>query len=104
MEKKVTLEFKDQKSMLKVSKALANASRLDILRLLSYESLSVDELSRKLHSPLTTVASNIQILEDANLIRTRLQSGKRGMMKLCSIVFETSADLSFSNGWNNFSI
>lgn len=89
MEKNITIELTNKKHMLEISKALANEARLEILRLLSYESLSVNEISDKLCSPLTTVASNIQILENANLIRTRLQSGKRGMMKLCSIVYET---------------
>ena len=82
MEKTTSLQFNHKEEMLKISKALANDARLEILKLLSYESLSVDEISKKLNSPLTTVASNIQILEDAGLIKTKLQSGKRGMMKL----------------------
>lgn len=88
MEKKLSINFENKEKMLLVTKALSNQSRLDILELLSYESLSVDEISKKLALPLTSVASNIQILENAGLIRSRLQSGKHGTMKLCSIVYE----------------
>lgn len=88
MEKKLNLTLGDKKKVLEISKALSNPARLDILELLFYESLSVDEISKKLNSPLTSVCSNIAVLENSGLIRSRLQSGKHGTMKLCSIVYE----------------
>ena len=88
MEKKLNLTLEDKKRVLEVAKALSNTMRLDILELLFYESLSVDEISKTLNQPLTTVASNITLLENAGLVRSRLQSGKHGTMKLCSIVYE----------------
>ena len=88
MEKKLNLTLGDKKKVLEISKALSNPARLDILEFLFYESLSVDEISKKLNAPLTSVCSNIAVLENAGLIRSRLQSGKHGTMKLCSIVYE----------------
>ena len=89
MEKKVTLSWKHDKRIIEVSKALANPLRLEILKMLSYESLSVSEISRKLNTPLTTIASSINILEEVGLISTTLQAGRRGSMKLCSIIYES---------------
>ena len=74
MEKILELDLKNDEKILKISKALANPGRLDILRLLSYKSLSIYEISKKLNSPITSVCSNIAILEETGLIRSRLQS------------------------------
>ena len=51
MEKILALDLKNEESILKISKALANPGRLDILRLLSVKSLSIYEISKKLNSP-----------------------------------------------------
>ena len=72
MEKNLTLNLKKDEDLLKISKALANKGRIDILKLLAVESLSIYEISKKLNSPMTTVCSNMAILEDANLIRYKL--------------------------------
>jgi predicted transcriptional regulator len=91
MEKKVTYSWKNKKSIVEVSKALSNPIRVEILKILSYESLSVSEISNKMGLPLTTIASAVNILERAGLITTIIQAGKRGSMKLCSIVYEQIA-------------
>ena len=65
MEKKLNLTLGDKKKVLEISKALSNPARLDILELLFYESLSVDEISKKLNVPLTSVCSNIAVLENS---------------------------------------
>ena len=99
MEKKLFVDFENKEKMIGVTKALSNHTRLEILELLSLESLSVDEISKKMNLPLTSVASNITILENVGLIRSRLQSGKHGTMKLCSIVYE-SISLKLLNNLN----
>ena len=88
MDKKLELDLRQKADIARVAHALSNPARLDILILLSQESLSVDEISKRLNVPLTTVASNIQILENTGLIRAKLQAGKHGTMKLCSIFYE----------------
>lgn len=88
MDKKLELDLRQKTDIARVAHALSNPARLDILILLSQESLSVDEISKRLNVPLTTVASNIQILENTGLIRAKLQAGKHGTMKLCSMFYE----------------
>lgn len=46
--KNLIINLKKNKELLKISKALANQWRIDILRLLSVESLSVYEISKKI--------------------------------------------------------
>ena len=50
MEKILALDLKNEESILKISTALANPGRLDILILLSVKSLSIYEISKKLNS------------------------------------------------------
>ncbi len=88
MNKTLELNLLHRDELAKTAHALSNSLRLDILILLSKESLSIDEIAKRLEVPLTTVASNIKVLENANLIRARLQAGKHGTMKLCSIAYE----------------
>lgn len=102
MEKNLVLDFKKEEDVLKISKALANQGRINILKLLSYESLSIYEISKKLNQPITSVCSNIAILEEAGLIRSKLQSGKHGTLKLCSIVYEKMT-LNMIDSRNNYS-
>lgn len=90
MEKILRTHINNQKeTVLKISKALSNQARLDILDLISSESLSIDEIARKLNMPITSVSGNIAILENAGLVMTRLQGGKHGTLKLCSTVYES---------------
>lgn len=76
MDKKLELNLNHKNDLARVTKALSNTSRLDILILLSQESLSVDEISKRLNSPLTTVASNIQILENTGPCQDKITSWK----------------------------
>lgn len=85
MEKKRELGLLDKDDIVAVGKALSNPMRIEILKLLSAQSMNVKELSQKLGVPLTSCASNIDILEAGGLITTSFQSGQRGLIKLCSI-------------------
>lgn len=88
MNKIKRLSLYGSKDQLKTYKALANEQRLEILRVLSEKPLSIHQLSKIIHSPVTTVTANVNVLEEAGLIQTRLQSGTRGIIRLCSIVYE----------------
>ena len=88
MDKKLELNLNHRDDLAKTARALSNPLRLEILVLLSKQSLSIDEISKRLKTPLTTVASNIQVLENVGLIRAKLQAGKHGTMKLCSLTYE----------------
>jgi predicted transcriptional regulator len=84
MLKEIILDYSDKESMLKVVRALANASRINTLELLTTNSLNVIEIAERLSIPISTAALNVKILEEAGLIFTELQPGIRGSMKLCS--------------------
>lgn len=55
-----------------------------MLRLLDKEDLNIIEIAARLQLPVSTVASNVKVLEAAGLIRTSAVPASRGAMKLCS--------------------
>jgi DNA-binding transcriptional ArsR family regulator len=61
----------DTDTLLQVCKAIADAHRLDILRLLRSESYGVMELVRILGTQQSSVSHHLKILAEANLVRTR---------------------------------
>lgn len=78
------LGFNDLERLVTVSHALSTRSRVDILRLLNSKNLNIIEIAEKLKLPVSTVASNIKVLEAAELINTELLPASRGAMKVCS--------------------
>lgn len=81
MYKKMNLN--DKKELVLTAKALASETRIDILRLLCEEQLNINEISERLKIPASSAAVNIKVLEEGGLIRTELQPGIRGSMKVC---------------------
>lgn len=84
MSKELELSLENADELYVVTKALASEVRIQILRLLYYYSLNVNEISERLNIPQSTAALHIRILEKSGLINTELQPGTRGSMKLCS--------------------
>lgn len=68
--------------------ALNSNVRQDILRALCEKSMSVKELAFTLNIPMSSASEHVKILENADLIRTFYQAGKRGSLKLCAIKYE----------------
>ena len=67
-----------------VLRGLASPLRAKILRLLHRRpGINVNDIAAALGLPQSTVSSNLQILEDAGLIRTETQKGRKGNQKLC---------------------
>ena len=72
-----------------VLKGLASLVRVRILKVLRRKGLlNVNEISRELGLPQSTVAINIQVLESAGLIETHTIKAKKGHQKLCSARFD----------------
>jgi predicted transcriptional regulator len=70
-------------------RGLASAVRLDILRTLRQAGpLNVNGISEALGLPQSTVATNIQVLEDAGLIHTEAVKASKGQQKVCSVRFD----------------
>ena len=68
---------------------LASPTRIRILKLLQRkDGVNVNDISAALALPQSTVSSNLQILEQAGLIRTETRKGRKGSQKVCFIAFE----------------
>ncbi|WGF86763.1 ArsR/SmtB family transcription factor [Marinivivus vitaminiproducens] len=72
-----------------VLRGLASPVRIRILGLLRrHGRLNVNEISAALGLPQSTVATNVQILEQAELIETRLVKASKGQQKVCALRYE----------------
>ncbi|PSC05634.1 ArsR family transcriptional regulator [Alsobacter soli] len=72
-----------------VIRGLASPVRVRILRLLRRSgALNVNQIAEKLELPQSTIATNVQILEDAELILTEVRKAAKGQQKICSARFD----------------
>lgn len=79
----------DPEEGLEVLKGLASAVRVKILKLLHVRGpLNVNDIAEALSLPQSTVSSNVQILEEAGLIRTETQKARKGNQKICHSSFD----------------
>jgi predicted transcriptional regulator len=68
-----------------VIRGLASPVRIRILKLLQQRGpLNVNEISDALDLPQSTIATNVQILEQAELIETELVKATKGQQKICT--------------------
>lgn len=84
MSKILELNADNEEYLCEVAKALSSPARIQIIKLLYYNSYNIGEIAEKLNIPASTAALHIRILEGADLIHTEQQPGCRGSMKLCS--------------------
>ena len=79
----------DPEEGLDILKALASTVRVKVLKLLHTNGpMNVNDIASALDLPQSTVSSNIQILEDAGLIRTETQRARKGNQKICHTSFD----------------
>ncbi|MDW6025406.1 helix-turn-helix domain-containing protein [Mesorhizobium sp. BAC0120] len=79
----------DPEDDIEVLKGLASPIRIRILKLLrSAGPLNVNDISRRLELPQSTVAINVQMLEDAGLIVTEAVKARKGHQKICTARFD----------------
>ncbi|MDB5562782.1 MAG: ArsR family transcriptional regulator [Hyphomicrobiales bacterium] len=79
----------DPEEGLDVLRGLASAVRVKILKLLHVKGpQNVNDIAAALALPQSTVSSNVQILEDAGLIRTETQKARKGNQKICHSTFD----------------
>src|SRR5690606_41379081 len=79
----------DPEEGIEVLKGLASPARVQILKLLHVRGpLNVNEIAAALELPQSTVSSNVQILEQAGLIRTETQKARKGNQKICHSSFD----------------
>lgn len=70
-------------------RALSSPVRLQILQLLQrHRQLNVNEISEQLGLPQSTVATNIHVLEAAELITSELIKASKGQQKVCAARYD----------------
>lgn len=82
------LSISEPEKLSKVTHALSSRARLRILNLLNQGKLNIHQLAEALEIPISTAASHVRVLEDANLILTELRPANRGAMKVCTRNFD----------------
>jgi len=79
----------DPEEGMDVLKGLASPVRIKILKLLHVNGpLNVNDIAAALELPQSTVSSNVQILEEASLIKTETQKARKGNQKICRSTFD----------------
>jgi predicted transcriptional regulator len=79
----------DPEEGIEVLRALASPVRIKMLKLLHTNgALNINDIAAMLDLPQSTTSSNIQILEDAGLIRTETQRARKGNQKICHTCFD----------------
>lgn len=68
-----------------IAKALSKQVRIDILSLIAQKPLNVKEIALYLGIPISTAATNIKILKQADLINKDAKPGIHGKQKICSL-------------------
>jgi predicted transcriptional regulator len=72
-----------------VLRGLSSTVRVKILKLLQGGvGINVNDIAAAIGQPQSTVSSNLQILENAGLIRSETQKGRKGNQKLCFSTFD----------------
>ena len=79
----------DPEDGIDVLKAFASPARVRVLKLLHTRgALNVNDIAQALDLPQSSVSANIQVLEDAGLIRTETQRARKGNQKICHTLFD----------------
>ena len=79
----------DPEDGLDVMKAFASPARVAVLKLLhTHGPMNVNEIAGHLGQPQSSVSANVQVLEDAGLIRTETQRARKGNQKICHTLFD----------------
>ena len=84
MAKILDLNLEDETRLCALGTALSSPVRIQILKLLYYNSYNVAEIAEELQIPTSSAAVYVRSLEAAGLINTKIQKGSRGSMKICS--------------------
>ncbi len=79
----------DPEDRIEILKGLASPVRIRILRQLRASGpMNVNDIAAALHLPQSTIATNVQVLENADLIHTETVKASKGQQKICSARFD----------------
>lgn len=93
------LSIDESERLRKVAHALASEVRINILKLLNHSRENIVDIAEKLDLPVSTVAFNVRVLENAGIIATEVLPASRGTMKVCTRTFDDlRMSLKLTNG------
>lgn len=78
------LNINDVEELVRIGKALDSEIKINIIRLLSTKSMSINEIAGELQIPNSTAGFNIKVLEEAGFIKSEQQPGLHGQIKMCT--------------------
>ena len=78
------LDLENEEQLCKLGAAFSSPARIQILKLLYFNSYNVIEIAESCRFRRPAQALYVRSLEEAGLINTRVQRGSRGSMKICS--------------------
>ena len=81
-----------------LAKALASATRQQILAFLKEEPLDVSTLAQKLNQTEANVSAQVQILQKAGLVTSTYRPGNHGVRKVCEPAIDVIEIVLHSNG------
>ncbi len=84
----IKMNLDDTWQLSNISKALSSETRIEILRQLRSKDLNVNEIAEILDIPASSSAAHVKVLEEAGMIKTTLQPGIRGSMKVCHVILD----------------
>lgn len=84
MPKELELSLEDEEALCELASALSSPARIQTLKLLYYQSCSINEIAERLNIPYSSAALYVKSLEKTGLISTEIMEGSRGSKKLCS--------------------
>lgn len=91
----ISLNLKEIERTATVCKALSSQTRLEILRCIIDNSLTISQLAEIFMLPMSSMCLHIKILKEAGLIETYPKPGLHGTQKLCAIITsQVSVDFS----------
>lgn len=92
--KKLHLTLNDTGHASDIFRALSSDIRLQILRTLTKETLTIGQLAERFYLPISSMSLHINVLKDAGLITVIPQPGVHGTRKVCGIAAK-SVDIDF---------
>jgi len=84
----VELTVSDPEDILKISRALSVISRINILKLVAENEMSITELSEVLHMTKANISMHISELENAGLIEISYKNGIKGIKKIIKLKYD----------------
>ncbi len=79
----IDISLDEEEKVLALAKALSSPARINILKLLQFSSMSIKEIAISTGQPISSTALNINLLEQAGLLFTKVTFTTAGKIRTC---------------------